>query len=253
VVHIGSTGTNTAPTVINGTGTATAGVAFNGSLSPLATDAEGDALTFVAVTQPGNGTLSLNPDGTFAYTPDSGFSGSDSFTFRANDGLLSSGVATFTINVNSTGDGFDLDVSGVPGVIATSKNSVTPLDPTVELTNVDPTVNFSNANIRATITSGANSKDKLVVTDGSGGGGVIEVKGKKVFFNGSLVARISGGKRNQPLQVSFESSGTVDAVNAVLQRIGIRTTKNAGGGTRTIQLQVNADGSVSTATVEANL
>jgi Bacterial Ig domain len=43
--------------------------------------------------------LTLNPDGTFAYTPNTNFSGSDSFTYKANDGLLDSNTATVTINV----------------------------------------------------------------------------------------------------------------------------------------------------------
>jgi hypothetical protein len=51
------------------------------------------------VTDVQNGTLTLNADGTFTYTPDAGFEGEDSFTFKANDGELDSNVATFTITV----------------------------------------------------------------------------------------------------------------------------------------------------------
>ena len=66
------------------------------------TDVDGDPLTAIQVTGPANGTLSLLPDGSFGYTPDPDFNGTDSFTYLANDGLLDSNVATVTITVNAT-------------------------------------------------------------------------------------------------------------------------------------------------------
>ena len=50
-------------------------------------DVDGDSLTAVLATGPTHGSLTLNTDGTFTYTPYSGYSGSDSFTYRASDGL----------------------------------------------------------------------------------------------------------------------------------------------------------------------
>ena len=47
------------------------------------TAAGGATLTAVLVTGPAHGTLTLNPDGSFTYTPAAGFSGSDSFTYQA--------------------------------------------------------------------------------------------------------------------------------------------------------------------------
>jgi hypothetical protein len=44
------------------------------------------------------GTVSVSPDGGFIYTPPPGFSGTDSFTYEASDGLLASS-ATVTITV----------------------------------------------------------------------------------------------------------------------------------------------------------
>ena len=52
------------------------------------TDADGDALTAAVVTQPANGTLTLNPNGSFTYTPNAGFTGTDTFTYVANDKAL---------------------------------------------------------------------------------------------------------------------------------------------------------------------
>jgi hypothetical protein len=63
-------------------------------------DADGDALTAVLVSGPTSGALVLNPNGSFTYTPNAGFFGSDSFTYKANDGLADSNVVTVTITVN---------------------------------------------------------------------------------------------------------------------------------------------------------
>ena len=65
------------------------------------TDAELDPLTAAGVTNPTHGTLALNPNGSFIYTPTNGFTGTDSFTYKANDGYLDSTPATVTITVNS--------------------------------------------------------------------------------------------------------------------------------------------------------
>ena len=63
------------------------------------TDADGDPITAVKDTNPSHGSVSLNPDGSFLYTPNPGFAGVDSFTYHANDTLADSNVATVTITV----------------------------------------------------------------------------------------------------------------------------------------------------------
>jgi VCBS repeat-containing protein len=64
-------------------------------------DANGDALSAELVAGPANGALTLNADGSFDYTPNAGFTGADSFTYAASDGISSSSTATVTINVNN--------------------------------------------------------------------------------------------------------------------------------------------------------
>ena len=63
------------------------------------TDADNDPLTSVLVTGPSHGSLALNPNGSFTYTPNTGFNGTDSFTYQANDGTLNSNTATVTLSV----------------------------------------------------------------------------------------------------------------------------------------------------------
>jgi VCBS repeat-containing protein len=67
-------------------------------------DVEGDPVTAVLDTDVSNGSLTLNSDGSFDYTPDVDFNGADSFTYLANDGTADSNVATVTITVNAVND-----------------------------------------------------------------------------------------------------------------------------------------------------
>ena len=69
------------------------------------TDAEGDLLPFaVLVSGPSHGQLTWNGDGTFSYTPDADFHGTDTFTYRTGDGRAESNTATVTINVAAVND-----------------------------------------------------------------------------------------------------------------------------------------------------
>lgn len=64
-------------------------------------DANGDGLSLSLVSQPSHGTLGpLQSDSTVVYTPAAGFTGTDSFTFKANDGKADSNVGTVTITVS---------------------------------------------------------------------------------------------------------------------------------------------------------
>ncbi|MES2789344.1 MAG: Ig-like domain-containing protein [Planctomycetota bacterium] len=67
-------------------------------------DVDGDPLTVFVVSNPSNGTLTLNPNGSFTYSPAANFHGTDTFTYRANDGTADSNLATVTIIVNSVND-----------------------------------------------------------------------------------------------------------------------------------------------------
>ena len=70
----------------------------------LANDSDVDGQTLVAqlVTSTTQGTLSLNPNGGFNYTPALNFTGVDSFSYRATDGVSTSAVATVTLTVSAT-------------------------------------------------------------------------------------------------------------------------------------------------------
>ena len=67
-------------------------------------DLDSTTLSAVVVTGPSHGTLTLNEDGSFTYTPTANLNGSDAFTYRASDGDLASNLATVTITVTAVND-----------------------------------------------------------------------------------------------------------------------------------------------------
>jgi hypothetical protein len=114
---------NRAPTATNDAYTvsanATLTVAAPGILAND-TDPDGDALQAVLVSGPSHGILSLFTNGGFAYTPTAGYTGPDSFTYRANDGLTDSGLATVTLSVAAPGSLFtdDFTRTNPPGALS---------------------------------------------------------------------------------------------------------------------------------------
>ena len=67
-------------------------------------DPEGAQLTASIVSQPSNGSLTLNSDGSFEYTPNENFNGDDSFTYRAQDGVGGSDEATVSLTIEAVND-----------------------------------------------------------------------------------------------------------------------------------------------------
>ena len=92
--------TNGAPTAFAQTVTTT--VEGPVAIELLAADVDGNPVTFSVVTQPTNGTLSGTAPN-LTYTPKAGFSGTDSFTYKVNDGTVDSTTETITIQVNANG------------------------------------------------------------------------------------------------------------------------------------------------------
>ena len=106
---------NTAPVAANGSVATTKDTPLTVPLT--ATDAQGDPLTYAVVAVPLHGALT-GTGSSRTYTPAAGYSGPDSFTFKANDGLADSNVATVSITVTPAmgplpASWLDLDVGTV--------------------------------------------------------------------------------------------------------------------------------------------
>jgi hypothetical protein len=65
-----------------------------------ATDDDGDGLIYSLVGNPSHGKVSVNSNGTYTYTPNTGYYGNDSFSYNANDGYGNSNVATVHVIVH---------------------------------------------------------------------------------------------------------------------------------------------------------
>jgi hypothetical protein len=86
----------------------------NAKINLVASDVNFDDLTFSIVSEPANGTVSLSGN-TVTYTPNTNFKGTDTFTYKANDGEADSQIKTVTIKVikkyinSATQIGVDID------------------------------------------------------------------------------------------------------------------------------------------------
>ncbi len=74
-------------------------------------DLQNESLTASLASGPANGTLSFNADGSFTYTPNPNFHGSDSFTYAVTDGTYSP-IAKVTLTVTSVNDPPVVDLNG---------------------------------------------------------------------------------------------------------------------------------------------
>ena len=89
------TGLNDPPVGSDTTISTNEDTAFNGRL-PQATDVDGDALTYAAGSPPTHGSVTINTDGTYVYTPVANYAGTDSFTYTVSDGTV---TVTYTVTV----------------------------------------------------------------------------------------------------------------------------------------------------------
>lgn len=130
--YYAETSGNNAPQALNDTYTLEAGTTLTVTAPGVLendTDPEGDPLTAVLVGSPAHGAVDLQADGSFTYTPDAGYVGTDSFTYQASDGDRLSNVAAVGLTITAVNtaptaqaDSYTVDEDtllsvGVPGVL----------------------------------------------------------------------------------------------------------------------------------------
>ncbi|WP_311772816.1 Ig-like domain-containing protein [Cohnella xylanilytica] len=92
---------NQPPTVPNYNETTPNNASMTGTV--VGTDPDGDPLTYKKGSEPQHGTVTVNPDGTWTYTPEPGYVGEDSFTVVVDDGKGGTTTATITVDVTDPG------------------------------------------------------------------------------------------------------------------------------------------------------
>ncbi len=178
------------------------------------TDVDSTTLTASVVAGPGKGTLTLNPDGSFTYTPNANVNGTDSFTYQVSDGSATSNTATVTLNITAVNDAPVISV------------------PSARTTLEDTPIVFSTANGNA-----------ISVADTDAGTGPVRVT--LAATKGTLTLptttglTFSAGDGSSDATMTF--TGTLAAVNMALNGLSYVPTSNANG-TASLTISVNDQG-----------
>jgi VCBS repeat-containing protein len=204
------------------------------------TDVDGNSLTAALVAGPSHGTLTLNPNGSFLYTPAANYNGSDSFTYRANDGTTNSNIATVSLTITSvndapvaTNDSYSTNEDtaltiSTPGVLANDTDidgdalsAVVATGPTHGALTLNP-----NGSFLYTPAGNYNGSDSFTyrANDGTTNSNIATVALTITSVNDAPVATNDSYSTNQDIQLNVNSPGVLandndvdgDALSAVL-------------------------------------
>jgi gliding motility-associated-like protein len=179
IVNITVAPVNDAPTGTGDTQTTSSNTAVSGTVS--GDDIDKDVLTFTKLTDPAHGTVTVNTDGTYTYTPNLDYVGADSFTITINDGHGGTVSVTVDITITNTPTADDDSVTTLtnkPVIIDVLTND-DPKSSTFDLSTIEIVTNPANGsvviNADGTITytpaAGYNGVDSFTyrVSDANGG------------------------------------------------------------------------------------
>ena len=182
------------------------------------TDAEGDALSAVLVTGPAHGAIALSGNGTFTYTPEANFNGSDTFRYKANDGGSDSNVVNVTLTVAAVNDA---PANIIPAAQQTPKNT----------SRV-----FSSAN-----------NNTVSISDADAGGSTVQVKLTAVSGTVTLPVltglTFSAGDGTADATMTF--TGPIATINSRLSGLTFAPTSNFTGAA-SLQIVTNDLGNTGT-------
>ncbi|WP_212646750.1 midcut-by-XrtH protein [Delftia sp. PE138] len=207
---------------------AVATVLASGATSVLAndTDPDGNPLVAVLVTGPANGSLTLSGNGTFTYIHNGSETVSDSFAYRASDGLAMGNIVTVSITVTPVND--------APVAVA---------DQWMVATDIPRSISFATL---------------LAIAHGTGGTSVrFPITAKLVDTDGSetLSIRISGLPTNLSFNAGTNLGGGVwqfteaDLPNLILNLPGSYTTNATNLTVQVTATEVSGGFTASTSTV----
>jgi hypothetical protein len=185
-------------------------------------DPDGDTLTASVVDGPLHGTLVLNSDGSFTYTPydapSSNFADADSFSYQVSDGKGGTDVATVSITVTPDPTN-EAPVNSVPGAQSTLQ---------------DVALVFSEAN-----------GNRILVRDDAGGSAIevtLTAANGTITLGGTSGLAITGGADGSS---TVTVQGTLTALNGALD--GLTFMPSAGySGTASLQIATNDLGNTGT-------
>ncbi len=129
-------GVNDPPEANDSSNTGNEDTVISGTVT--ASDADGDPLTFSLDTDASNGAVTVNPDGSYDYTPNEDYNGPDSFTYLVDDNNGGTDTGTVTLTVTPVND------APVAADSSAAGNEDTIISATVSATDIDsPLLTFS--------------------------------------------------------------------------------------------------------------
>ncbi|HIF9171145.1 TPA: tandem-95 repeat protein, partial [Photobacterium damselae] len=211
-----------------------------------ATDVDGDNLTFKPGSDPTNGSVTVNPDGSWEYVPNTDFNGEDSFTVVVDDGNGGTDTITVTVNVTPVNDapvGEDVSAETPEETAVTGQLTATDVDgdnltfkPGSDPTNGQVTVN-PDGSWEYVPNPDFNGEDSftVVVDDGNGGTDTITVTVNVTPVNDAPVGEDVSAETQEETAVT----GQLTATDADGDNLTFKPGTNPENG----QVTVNADGS----------
>ncbi|HIF9162953.1 TPA: Ig-like domain-containing protein, partial [Photobacterium damselae] len=211
-----------------------------------ATDADGDNLTFKPGTNPENGSVTINSDGSWEYVPKPDFNGEDSFTVLVDDGNGGTDTITVTVNVTPVNDapvGEDVSAETQEETAVTGQLTATDADgdnltfkPGSNPENGSVTVN-PDGSWEYVPNTDFNGEDSftVVVDDGNGGTDTITVTVNVTPVNDAPVGEDVSAETQEETAVT----GQLTATDADGDNLTFKPGSNPENG----QVTVNADGS----------
>lgn len=223
-----------------------------GGVTAADADAPANSLTYSIISGNDNGAFAIDPNTgaiTVANPAAINFEVDNQFTLivRVTDNgspTPQTADATVVINVNDVEEGPVLTIPNPNGTyhLGSEPAFISP-DATFTYDDVS-NPNYAGAQVRVSIVAGRGRRDRLSVFRKGDGNNEIDVKGKRIFFNGQLIGKAKGGRGANPdLVVTLTSSATTAAVDNLVRRLNFQA-KGDVGTTRTINVQVTNIGGV---------
>ncbi|TDL30254.1 tandem-95 repeat protein, partial [Jeotgalibacillus sp. S-D1] len=186
-------GVNDAPVSTNTAIKAVEDTVATGKLSP-ATDVDGDKLTYALADKAANGSVTISSDGSYKYTPNANFNGSDSFTYTITDG-------TETITQTAT-----ITVAAVNDLPVSKNTAIKAVEDTVATGKLSAATDVDGDKLTYTLADKAANGSVVVNADGS----YSYTPNKDFFGTDSFTYTISDGKGGV---ITQKASVTVQGVN----------------------------------------
>ena len=215
---------NAVPIPTNDAFTTAEDTPLNADVAGNDADADADTLVYNLVTGPTNGLITLNADGTFSFTPNANFNGSDSFTYRVNDGAASAeATASITITpVNDSPVGADdaFTTNKNVALVATVRVQANDTDVDGDVLTVDPTPVVGPTNGTLSLdaagtfvyTPNANfvGNDSFIYSVLDGAGGTSTATVVVSVMDGNTAPTVAG-----PVNVAFDEDTPTQTIDAL--------------------------------------